>query len=97
MNDSSSTSSGRWLPATWWGRILLALPLFGILFLRFFDVTGDVGMTNAFTMMLAGPFVIFWLLWFLAASGHPWRKRLGGIAVLAASVAIFLAFSASTG
>ncbi len=90
MTDSSP-APGRWIPARWWARLLLALPLILMLYVRLVDVTGDLGMTNAFTMMLSSLFAILWTLWFLFASGGTWRRRFGVLGGFIAAAALFLA------
>jgi outer membrane protein assembly factor BamB len=74
----------------WWVVVLLAIPIGLIAWLRTDDRTGDAGMTNAYTVMLAIPAVAIALLWFMLCPGFRRRTRLLTLAGVAAAVGLFV-------
>lgn len=73
--DSRPSIGGRWLPG-WKGGLLIALPWLVLIWVRLADPMGDHGSVNVFSYLLVMLSAIFWLLWFLLASGQPWSRRL---------------------
>lgn len=82
-------SSRRWYPS-WKGALLIALPWLVLLWVRWSDPLGDRGSVNVFSYVLIALSIIFYLLWFLIASGQPWKTRLLVTALPALAVYGFL-------
>lgn len=82
-------SKPRWFP-TWKGALLIALPWFALTWVRWTDPLGDRGSVNVFSYLLIILSVVFYLLWFLIASGRPWTTRLGVTVLPVLGVVVFL-------
>ncbi len=72
---SSHSPAVRWLPG-WKGGILVSLPWLVLIWVRATDPMGDHGSVNVFSYLLIILSIVFYLLWFLVASGQPWSRRL---------------------